>query len=449
MSPASKRSPSFARGRARASIASERSMPSVSPAASSSWRRAVSSPVPHPRSTTHMPGRRRTSASRPRKGRARSSRKRSYCAGSQASRVMQDELPIRRPDRLQPPPAMRSSDAANRPRWSGQAGFFEIWFLVVFEAAARRAWWFRYTTFAPAAGLQPGTPRATLWAAAFDARAPEPAIAVKHILGAEDYHAGSPERFAIRLGSAELRNDACRGEVESGAHRIAWALRFTPAAREARRAPWLLQHLPLPTRVAHANSEIACSGWVSVDGVRHELDGAPTVQKHIWGTRRVEELYWLYCPRFDEEVAACLEATAVRLRRRPGVPRLVPIWFRTAHSVLDRCGLASLVGNRVEVRGPTRLEFLSTSATRSLRVEAWCDPRTLAGYVYRDPAGWDVHAAPSDVASVTLELRRRPHPLAAWRPPRRLTCSEGAALELHAPEPLPGVRYLGWGATGS
>src|SRR6266566_5081292 len=235
MSPASKRSPPSASGRARASIASERSMPSVSPAASSWWRRAVSSPVPHPRSTTRMPGRGRTSASRSRNGRARSSRKRSYCAGSQASRVMQDELPIRCPDRLQTPP-MRASDAANRPRWNGQAGFFEIWFLVVFEAAARRAWWFRYTTFAPAPGLQPGVARATLWAAAFDARAPEPAIAVKHILGPEGYHAGSPERFAIRVGAGELRNDVCRGEVESGGHRIAWALRFAPAAREARRA---------------------------------------------------------------------------------------------------------------------------------------------------------------------------------------------------------------------
>ena len=85
---------------------------------------------------------------------------------------------------------MRTSDAANRPRWRGQAGFFEIWFLVVFEAAARQAWWFRYTTFAPAPGMQPGVARATLWAAAFDARAPEPAIAVKHILGAEDYQYG-------------------------------------------------------------------------------------------------------------------------------------------------------------------------------------------------------------------------------------------------------------------
>ena len=341
---------------------------------------------------------------------------------------------------------MPSSDAANRPRWGGQAGFFEIWFLVAFDPTAPRAWWFRYTTFAPAAG-QPGAARATLWAAAFDARGPEPAIAVKHILDAGEYHAGTRERFGIRLGAAELRNGVCRGEVESGAHRIAWALRFTPAARAARRVPWLLDHLPFPTRVAHANGEIACGGWVSVDGIRHELESAPAVQKHIWGSRRVEELFWLYCPRFDGEVNACLEATAVRLRRRPGAPRLVPIWLRTAHGVVDRCGLGALAGNRVEVRAPGRLEFRATSPTRSLRAEAWCDPRALAGYVYRDPAGWDVHVAQSDVASVALELRRRGHPLAAWGPPRRLTCAEGAALEFHAPEPLPGVRYLGWDAT--
>ncbi len=338
---------------------------------------------------------------------------------------------------------MPSSDAANRPRWRGQAGFFEIWFLVAFDPAAPRAWWFRYTTFAPAAGR----PRATLWAAAFDARSATPAIALKELLGADEYDPGPGDRFAIRLGTAELRNGVCRGEVERGAHRIAWALRFAPAARAAGRFPWLLERLPFPTRVGHANSEIACSGWVSVDGVRHELEGAPAVQKHIWGTRRVEELFWLYCPRFEGEVNACLEATAVRLRQRPGAPRLVPIWLRTAHGVVDRCGLGALLTNRVEIRGPGRLEFRTTSATRSLRAEAWCDPRTLAGWVYRDPAGWDVHVAQSDVASVALEIRRRAHPLAAWGAARRLVCTEGAALEFHAPEPLSGVRYLDWDAT--
>jgi len=44
---------------------------------------------------------------------------------------------------------MLASDVANRPRWRGQPAFFEIWFLVVFDPRASRAWWLRYTTCAP------------------------------------------------------------------------------------------------------------------------------------------------------------------------------------------------------------------------------------------------------------------------------------------------------------
>jgi len=344
---------------------------------------------------------------------------------------------------------MLASEAANRPRWRGEAGFFEIWFLVVFEPGERRAWWLRYSTFAPAPG-RPGPRRATLWAAAFDAGAPEPAIGVKAILPIEEYGAGVPDRFAIRLGSAELENDAARGVVSAGGHEIAWDLRFVPALREARRMPRLFHHLPLPTHVAHANSEIACSGLVRVDGVERALGGAPGVQKHLWGTRRVEELFWLYCPRFEEDAAACLEATAVRPRRRlPGglpAPWLTTVWLRTAAGTLDRTELPGVLGNRVVARGGGPIEFRTTSATRRLRATAWCDARTLVGYVYRDPAGSDLHVAQTDLASCTLEIGTRPHPLAAWRPHARLTCSGGGALEFHAPDPLPGVRYLGWDA---
>lgn len=89
----------------------------------------------------------------------------------------------------------------------------------------------------------------------------------------------------------------------------------------------------------------------------------------------------------------------------------------------------------------------SLSARHWLRGRAWCDARTLAGYVYRDPSGFDLHVAQSDVASCAIELRTRPHPLAAWGAPRPLHAHDAAALELHAPEPLPGVRYLGWDET--
>lgn len=342
---------------------------------------------------------------------------------------------------------MRTPDAANLPRWRGQAGFFEIWFLVVFDPGASRAWWFRYTTFAPAAG-RPDGPRASLWAAAFAAGTE--AIASKAVLPISAYHPGDPETFGVRVGDAELTRDRCRGRVESGGHVIEWSLAYTPARHEAQRGPTVLAHLPLPTHVAHANSEVAFTGWVAVDGVRHDLRGAPGTQKHLWGTRRVEELYWCYCPRFDGDVIAAFETTAVRARRQLpggiGAPLLTSAWVRTRDGEHGWWGPGELLANRVEVVRPDEVRIVAGSTTRAARAVVRCDPRTLAGYVYRDPAGWDVHVAQSDVASLTVELLVRRHVLAEWRLASRLTARAAAAIEFHRPEPLPGVRYVPWDA---
>ena len=331
---------------------------------------------------------------------------------------------------------MGSSELANRPRGPRAGGFFEIWFLVVFAPRGGRAWWLRYTTFVPVRGSG-GAPRATLWAAAFDAAAAAPAIAIKDVRPLAAYSAG--DGFAVRIGDAVLTDGTARGGVAAGGHAIAWDLRFTPAARSARRAPWIVEHLPLPTRVAHANAEIRADGSVVVDGARHELAGAPAVQKHIWGTRRVEELFWLYCACFDGAEGACIEATAVRPSRRlPGGP-LTTLWLRTADGDVDATGLAAVRRNRVAVTG-TRLEFWGASRTAAVHAVVSCEPRMLAAWVYRDPRGWDVHVAQSDVASCTVEVRARGEV-------RRLVSTCGAAVELHAPEPLPGVRYVAWDAT--
>jgi len=337
---------------------------------------------------------------------------------------------------------VESSQHANRPRWDGTPGFYEIWFLVVMDPGAARAWWFRYTTFAPApARREP--PRATLWAAAFEAGAP--AIAVKSILPIDAYASGPADAFAVRMGPGELTNTRARGEVRAGTHAIAWDFAFHPAPRAARRGPRLLDHLPLPTRVAHANSDIRCAGWVEVDGARHALAGAPAVQKHIWGTRRVEELWWLFCPRFAEDATVRLEASAARLRRGRG-PVVTPVWLGIGDAARDWCGLPALAWNRVHAT-PGQLVFRGVSATRAITARAWCDPVTLAGYAYRDPAGQDLHVAQSDVASCEVDLFTRPHPLAPWTPERRLVATGCAAVEFHAPDPLPGVRYIPWDAT--
>ena len=337
------------------------------------------------------------------------------------------------------------AEAANQPRWRGSAGFFEIWFLVVFDPASACAWWFRYTLFAPADG---GASRATLWAAAFDAVAPTPMRACKSMLPIDRFDPGPADGFTIRLGDAELAHGRATGRVEGRDGTIAWELAFTPAAEPAARGPRWLERLPLPTRVAHAQGEARFTGWVEVNGTRHVVAGAPGLQKHIWGTRRVEELFWINVPTFAEEPDAAFEATAVRLHRQlPGglaAPTVTSIWLRAGGDEDGWWRGRGLLTSRVEPGVLGELQFRAGSATRRIEGHAWCDPRTLAGFVYRDPSGFDLHVAQSDVASCELSYARRAHRFAAWEPAKRITARYAAAVEFHHPEPLPGVRYLGW-----
>jgi hypothetical protein len=320
----------------------------------------------------------------------------------------------------------RAGAHVTAPRWRGEAGFFEIWFLVVFDETAARAWWFRYTTFAP----QDGTPRGTLWAAAFTAAAP--ARWGKRFVPVDE----------IRAAVEVLAQGRASGLVETDRGPLAWDLELRGGEGAARGPAWL-DRIPAPTHVAHLRSEAVVRGIVHDDGGRPIAVEGTGALKHLWGTRRVEELYWVYCPLLDD--GGAFEATSVRIRHDRG-PCVAPVWLRALGREHSWWRVPGLFVNGVAPCGPGRLRVRAASATRRLDAVASCDPRTLAGYVYRDPAGWDVHVAQSDVAVCEIELRLRPHPFAPWGAPRRLV-GERAAVEFHRPEPLPDVRYLPWDAT--
>ena len=337
---------------------------------------------------------------------------------------------------------MTASERANLPRWRGQAGFVEIWFLVVFHPPTESALWLRYTTFAPAPGA-PGAARAIVWAAWFDARAAAPAVALKAIHPAAAYDAGQPGRFGIRIGSCVLEQGYVAGAVAGGGRRLVWDLAFIPAERPAESEPWLLRQLPLPVRVSRPNADTVFSGTITIDGVARRLEASPGLQTHIWGTRHVEELAWLYCPAFAEDPSARLEAASARLDRRVlgpiSGPWLTPVVWRSAEGDVALTGLIETLRNRIAVSGPTALELRAGAGRDTISARAWCAPESLVGYVYRDPGGRELHVAQSDVASCEVEVVTR-----GGR--RRLTSRCTTAVEFHAPEPLPGVRYIPWDA---
>jgi hypothetical protein len=321
-----------------------------------------------------------------------------------------------------------SGRGGNAPRWRGEAGFFEIWFVVAFDLVVPRAWWFRYTTFAP----RVGPPRGTIWAAAFAAgRAP---VWGKNVVPIDAVHAAV----------AALDRGVCEGAVVAGEHRIAWLLRMDVTACAGSRGPGWLERVPAPTHVAHVLGEAGVEGTVRVDDDEHVVRKAQGAQKHLWGTRRVEELFWVYSPRLDD--GGAFEATQVRVRSRARAS-VAPVWLRSGGRAWGWWSVPALLGNRVEPEDVGHLRVRAISTRARVDAVATCDPRTLAGYVYRDPSGFDVHVAQSDVARCEVELRTRAHPLAAWSVPRRLV-GEQAAVEFHRLEPLPNVRYVPWdGAT--
>jgi len=342
-------------------------------------------------------------------------------------------------------------DAGNEPRWRDQKGFFEIWFLVIFVPGMKRALWLRYTLFSPAPG-QPGTPRATLWAAAFDANAEQPALAMKRILPIAAYQPCSGDSFGIRIDDAEFSSGVCRGNVVENGHSISWNLEFNPSPEQKERSSILLDHrLPLPTHVIHAYEGTKFRGTYCVDGTTYSIEEAPGLQKHLWGDKRVEELFWLYCPQFHEDPSARIEVTSVRPSRtlfgNVPFPSLAPIWFDSDSGTQDFFAAWHLVRNVVKLAGPGQLELRASSLLRAIEVDADCDLRTLVGYVYRDPAGMDLYVAQSDIASCEVRLLERSHPFAQFKTVRTLTSNHGSAIEFHLPEPLEGVRYIGWDET--
>jgi hypothetical protein len=342
-------------------------------------------------------------------------------------------------------------DAGNEPRWRNQKGFFEIWFLVVFVPGTKRALWLRYTLFSPAPG-QPGTPRATVWAAVFDAHANHQALAMKRILPIEAFEPCRGDPFGVRMGDAELSNGVCRGTVTENNHSISWDLQFDPNQAPKERSSMILDHrLPLPTHVIHAHEDTKFRGTYSVDGTTYSLEQAPGLQKHLWGKKRVEELFWLYCSQFQEDPSARIEVTSVRPSRtlfgNVPFPTLAPIWFDSASGAQDFFAAWHLVRNVVKLAGPGKLQLRASALLKAIEVDADCDLTTLVGYIYRDPAGMDLYVAQSDIASCEVRLLERSHPFASFKTVRTLTSNHGAAIEFHLPEPLDGVRYIGWDET--
>jgi hypothetical protein len=283
------------------------------------------------------------------------------------------------------------------------AGHYESWFQRANDPTGQRAFWIRYTIFAPAG--RPAAAVGELWAIAFDRAGPR-IVAVKqvHPVAACTF---SRDRLEVAIEAARLDDAALHGAATAHGHTIAWDLRYAGGQPPLLLLPERLYAAPVPRAKALVGRPLArFTGSLTVDGEPLAITDWVGSQNHNWGTRHTDRYAWGQVAGFDEDPDAFLECSTARFK-------LGPLWTPAMSPVLLRLGGRTLAWNALpralRARGryapyDWQIETSGPDGTLSLHIRA-----TAADFValrYDNPPGGSKICMNSKIARAELTLRQ-------------------------------------------
>lgn len=294
---------------------------------------------------------------------------------------------------------------------------FEIWFCVIADPRARRALWLRHTLLR----RDRGAALAVTWATHFDAAAP-----ARHAVGARTHALSECDLAALPYRFADQRLEPAHwtGAAPTDRGPLRWDLRFeAPFPPHGYVPRWLMHAGIAQTKSVVVAPFARVCGNYRLGDEAFALDDAPAVANHLWGTRRVERLVWIFVPAFDDEGADCaLEMVWVKPSRF--VPAFTLVSLREGVALRHGDSILRALRGRAAIDFPrVRLEGALGAARVSLA--AALDAGQVTRYVYRDPDGTPRYIEHSDVGSVECALREPDGRT------RVLRCARGAAVEFH------------------
>jgi len=299
----------------------------------------------------------------------------------------------------------------SREQWNGaryregqRGGHYESWFQRANDASGRRAFWIRYTIFAPRG--RPADAVGELWAIAFDREAGR-IVAVKEVRPIRAC-AFAPDRLDVRIGEARLDGGSLRGGAASGGHAIAWDLRYGGGGEPLLLLPAPLYAAPLPRAKALVPQPLArFTGTITVDGEPLAIEDWVGSQNHNWGSKHTDRYAWGQVAGFDEQPDAFLECSTARLRLGPvWTPWMSPVVLRLRGETLGWNALPRAI--RAHGRYAPYDWHIETDggSAGALSLRIWAEPSEFVALRYDNPPGGAKICLNSKLARCELTLRR-------------------------------------------
>ncbi|MEW6443816.1 MAG: tocopherol cyclase family protein [bacterium] len=331
---------------------------------------------------------------------------------------------------------VRQNEVDNYSRWrpGNTKGLYESYFLRGNAPDGPRAFWIKYTIFAPKG--RPHNAEGELWTVFFEG-AEGTKVATKEVVPLRSCLFAA-DRFEVRVGKATLTDGSATGVCTSGGRRIEWDLEYPTAGPPLHFLPEWAYGRSLPkAKGLTPYPDVTWKGKLAVDGERIDVTGWKGSQNHNWGEKHTDQYAWAQCNSFEGHPGSYMEMMSARLR-------LGPVWtpyisfLALHHEGQDYLFNRPACLLRAKASFPARLEW--HLSTRDGAFEARCKvaarKETFAGLRYRNPPGGEHACLNSKIASSEIRLLRKGREIV------RLVSPFATAFEILTDDPAYGVPIL-------
>lgn len=307
---------------------------------------------------------------------------------------------------------------------------YEIWFSVVIDPASQRAIWVRYSRIIssdqrPAIGV--------MWASFYDVNAPQ-----KHCYGTVTFPfneiVDQHQTYIYPQGSIAL--DKNQGTLTTNKGDLSWELNYQHQHAPFDYTPNFLKN-PFLSGFVKSRS-LVCSPFARVDGKvklneqSYYFNNATGLLTHIWGTKRIEQLSWIFVPKFDNDDRYSLEIVTVKPNQL--LPTFIIIKLINNGQLESDLSLRSILSGKVQFNYPY-IDIQARSRKTRLSLKAKLDINQSTPYIYRDPDSKPLYIEHSDVGEVRCHINDSGLE-------KELVCHKMAAVEFHGLTPWSNIEYL-------